>query len=124
MVWYAVAINFAVDSTLLGLRACGMITASTLAPWASWPIEMKSPVFLGTALFWVYITRQAIRLRLPGVVVALMKVYSPIAMLLLFATAVWRLPLLWSPSIAVPARSHNRWDRRRNIRVCTRQRCR
>ena len=98
VIWYAVAINFAVDSTLLGLRACGMITANTLAPWASWPIEIKSPVFLGTALFWVYITRQAIRLRLPGVVVALMKVYSPIAVLLLFATAVWRLPLLWSPS--------------------------
>ncbi len=96
VVWYAVAINFAVDSTLLGLRACGLIIPAGVASWPLGPLEIKSPVFLGTALFWVYITRQAIRMRLPGVVVALMKVYSPIAVLLLAATAVWRLHLLWS----------------------------
>ncbi len=96
VVWYAVAINFAVESTFLGLRACGLIVPSNVAPWTTGPLEIKRPVFWGTALFWIYITRQAIRLRLPGVVVGLMKVYSPIAVLLLTATAVWRLPMLWS----------------------------
>ena len=96
LIWYAVAINFAVDSTLLGLRACGMIRPSGVAHFAVGPLDIKSPVFLGTALFWIYITRQAIRMRLPGVVVGLMKVYSPIAVLLLAATAAWRLPALWA----------------------------
>jgi hypothetical protein len=97
-VWYALAINFAVDSTLLGLRACGMLAPSGVAMWSAGPLQIKAPVFLLTALFWIYITRQAIRLRLSGVVVGLMKVYSPIAVLLLIATALWRLPILWSTS--------------------------
>jgi cytosine permease len=104
VVWYAIAINFAVDCTLLGLRACGLLMPSGIAPVPVGPFEIKSLVFLGTALFWVYITRQAIRLRLPGVVVGLMKVYSPIAVLLLAVTAVWRLPYLWSGDLgASPA---------------------
>ena len=96
VVWYAVAINFGVDSTLLGLRACGLIRPSGLAGWSAGPLAVKSPVFLGTALFWIYITRTAIMMRLPGVVVGLMKVYVPVAVLLLTVTALWRLPLLWS----------------------------
>jgi cytosine permease len=95
VVWYAVAINFAVESTLLGLRACGMLAPERVAHLAVGPLEIKSPVFLGTALFWIYITRQAIRMKLPGVVVGLMKVYSPIAVILLTAAAAWRLPFLW-----------------------------
>ncbi len=100
VVWYAVAINFAVDSTLLGLRVCGLIPPSGLARWTMGPLVVKSPVFLGTALFWVYITRLAITMRLPGVVVALMKVYSPVALLLLIVTAVLRWSLLWLTSNA------------------------
>jgi hypothetical protein len=96
VVWYAIAINFAVDCTLLGLRTCGLLMPSGLAPIPVGAFEIKSLVFLLTALFWIYITRQAIRMRLPGVVVGLMKVYSPIAVLLLVVTAVWRLPYLWS----------------------------
>ena len=95
LVWYALAVNFAVDSTLLGLRACTLLAPSGVAHFAVGPLDIKSPVFLGTALFWIYITRQAIRMKLPGVVVGLMKVYSPIAVLLLIATAAWRLPTLW-----------------------------
>jgi cytosine permease len=94
--WYAIAINFGVDSTLLGLRACGLIPASGVAAWRSGPFLCKSPVFLGTALFWVYITRTAIMMRLSGVVVALMKVYAPIALLLLTATALWGIPASWA----------------------------
>ena len=89
VVWYAIAINYGVDSTLLGLRACGLIPAFGVAPWRAGPFLCKSPVFLGTAAFWIYITRTAIMMRLPGVVVALMKVYAPIALLLLTATAIW-----------------------------------
>jgi cytosine permease len=96
IVWYALAINFAVESTLLGLRACGMLAPERVAHLAVGPLEIKSPVFLGTALFWIYITRQAIRMKLPGVVVGLMKVYSPIAVILLTAAAAWRLPYLWA----------------------------
>ena len=79
--------------------ACGpvdLLAPSGVAHLAVGPLDIKSPVFLGTALFWIYITRQAIRMRLPGVVVGLMKVYSPIAVLLLAATAAWRLPTLWA----------------------------
>ncbi len=96
LVWYALAINFAVDSTLLGLRACTLLAPSGVAHWTVGPLDIKSPVFLATAVFWIYITRQAIRMRLPGVVVGLMKVYSPIAVILLIATTAWRLPTLWA----------------------------
>ena len=96
LLWYAIAINFAVDTTFLGLRACGMLAPAGVAPSWVGPVEIKSPVFICTSLFWVYITRQAIRMKLPGVVVGLMKIYSPIAVLLLAATAVWRVPVFWS----------------------------
>jgi cytosine permease len=100
VVWYAIAINYAVDSTLLGLRACGLIQASGVAPWHAGPILLKSPVFLGTTLFWIWTTRKAIMMRLSGVVVALMKVYAPIALLLLTATAFWGLLPPWSSGLA------------------------
>src|SRR5262249_7002887 len=74
------------------------------------PVMCKSFVFLGTTLFWLYITRLAIPLRLSGVVVALMKVYAPIALLLLTAAALWSLtpatasvPSNISPDLASPA---------------------
>lgn len=92
IVWYAVAINYAVDTTLLGLNACGLIEAGSLLPWKLGLIDIKSPVYLGTALFWIYITGTAGLWKLPGVVVALMRVYSPVALLLLTATALWMLP--------------------------------
>jgi hypothetical protein len=98
--WYAIAINYSVDSTLLGLRACGLIPASGVAAWRAGPFLCKSPVFLGTALFWIYITRLAIKMRLSGVVVALMKVYAPVALLLLTATALWGIPASWSGASA------------------------
>ncbi|MFI5458805.1 MAG: hypothetical protein ACHRXM_25535 [Isosphaerales bacterium] len=98
IVWYAVAIDFAVDSILLGLRACGLISPVVLAGWHLGAVDVKSPVYLCTALFWIYITGTAGLLRLTGVIGALMRVYAPIAMLLLTAVALWLLPGLVSYS--------------------------
>ena len=92
IVWYAVAIDYAVDSNLLGLRACGLIAADSLHTWDLGPMALKGPVYLFTALFWIYITGTAGLWNLPGVVVALMRVYAPVALVLLTAVAVWMLP--------------------------------
>ena len=92
IVWYAVAIDYAVDSTLLGLKACGLVAADRLQAWHLGPIVVKSPVYLCTALFWIYITGTAGLWQLPGVVVALMRIYAPVALLLLTAVALWMLP--------------------------------
>jgi cytosine permease len=92
VVWYAVAIDYAVDSTLLGLKSCGLIASDSLRPWNLGPIAVKSPVYLTTAIFWIYITGTAGIWKLPGVVVALMRVYAPVALLLLTAVGVWQLP--------------------------------
>ena len=73
-----------------------MISPAAVAPWTTAPILCKCPVFLGTTLFWIWVTRTAIIWRLYGVVVALMKFYAPIALLLLTATSLWRVPLLWA----------------------------
>jgi hypothetical protein len=96
IVWYAVAVNYAIDSTLLGLYSCGLIDRSSLSGVELGPIALKSPVFLCTALFWIYITGMSSLWRLTGVVVALMRVYAPVALLLLTATALWLLPNLGS----------------------------
>jgi hypothetical protein len=103
--WYAIAVNFAVDSTLLGLRSCGLIPASAVAAWRAGPFWCKSPVFLLTALFWIYITRIAIKWRMSGVVVALMKVYAPVALLLLAATAIWGMASSWAGTTAPASNS-------------------
>ncbi len=94
VLWYAIAVNFAIDSTLLGLRASGLLAEPATLPWHVGALWIKSPVFIGVALFWLYITRLAIVLRLYGVVVALMKFYAPIALALLTATAFWGLLVL------------------------------
>jgi cytosine permease len=100
VVWYAIAVNFAIDSTFLGLRACRLLPASAALVWRAGRFECKGPVFLCTALFWIYFTRKAIMMRLPGVVVGLMKFYAPVALLLLTATAVWKFSL---PPGRIPA---------------------
>jgi len=94
VVWYAVALNFAIDSTFLGLRACGLLPAASVAGFDVGTLTVKSPVYLGTALFWIFITRKAISMRLPGVVVALMRIYAPVALLLLSLTGLWNLTWL------------------------------
>jgi hypothetical protein len=96
IVWYAVSIYLAIKLTLLGLLSCGLIAAAALEPWKLGPLVVESPVFLLTALFWVYITGMASLLRLVGVIVALMQVYAPVALLLLGVTALWTSPGLSS----------------------------
>jgi cytosine permease len=92
IVWYAVALDYAVGTVLLGLRSCGLIQAASLAGWSWGPVTIKSPVYLCTALFWIFITGMAGLLRLAGVIAALMRVYAPVALLLLAATAAWFAP--------------------------------
>jgi cytosine permease len=96
VVWYAVAIDYAVDATLIGLRTCGLIQVSNLSDWYLGSIAVKSAVCLGTALFWIYITGMAGLLKLTGVVAALMRIYAPIALMLLLGVALWLAPFLES----------------------------
>ncbi len=98
VVWYAVALDFAIDSTFLGLRACGLLPAASVAGFDLGELSIKSRVYLGTALFWIFITRKAISMRLPGVVVALMRIYAPVALLLLSLTGLWAVPWLFAPA--------------------------
>ncbi len=77
-----------------------MIAADSLHTWDLGPIVVKGPVYLCTALFWIYITGTAGLWNLPGVVVALMRVYAPVALVLLTAVAVWMLPNDGSNSLA------------------------
>ena len=63
-----------------------------LAPWRVGPFVLRGPVFLCTAMFWIFITGMAALLRLTGVIAALMKVYSPVALALLTVSAIWVLP--------------------------------
>jgi hypothetical protein len=92
VVWYAVAIDAAIEYTLLGLASCGLLSPQTLGQWSLGAIAVKTPVFLCTALFWIFVTGMASILRLGGVIVALMRVYAPVALLLLTVTALWSLP--------------------------------
>ena len=87
ILFYAVSLSMAVRLTLLGLVSCGLIESSALLPRNLGPLVVESPVFLLTVLFWIYITGMASLLRLTGVVVALMQVYTPVALLLIGATA-------------------------------------
>ena len=92
VVWYAVAIDYAVESTLLGLVTCGLIAPDVLGRWELGPFSLKTPVFLLTAAFWIFITGSASLLRLIAVIAALMKIYAPVALFLLTAAAIWVAP--------------------------------
>lgn len=89
IVWYAVAIDYAVDATFRGLAASGLLPPSVLEPWRIGPLVLRGPLFLATALFWIFITGMAALLRLNSVIAALMKVYSPFAAVLLTLCALW-----------------------------------
>ena len=51
IVWYTVAIDFAVDSTLRGLESCGLSVAESPSVWelAPFVVVFKSPEYLATA---------------------------------------------------------------------------
>ncbi len=94
LVWFAVAIDYGVESTFAGLMTRGMVPPEVLSRWQLGPLSLRSPVFLATAAFWIFITSSASLLRLVAVVAALMRVYAPVALLLLTATALWMVPSL------------------------------
>jgi cytosine permease len=99
----AIAIGFGVDSTLLGLLSCGLVDSADLGRWTLGPLTVESPVFLGTALFWTFILCMAFVLQLIGVVAALMRVYTPVALLVVTIIAVGTSPFFRSDSLD-PAR--------------------
>jgi cytosine permease len=96
VVWFAVAIAMSLRMTFLGLLSLGLIEPSDIIPGTLGPIAVKSPAVLATALFWIFILGMASLLRLPAVIVALMQVYTPVALLLLGITALWVSPGLAS----------------------------
>lgn len=87
IVAYAVALHMALRLVFLGLVACDLIEPSDLRPWNDGPIRVESPVFVATAAFWIFITGATALLRIPSVIFALMQVYTPVALLLMAATA-------------------------------------
>ncbi len=92
ILWFAVAIDYAVQATLLGLISGGMLPASVLANARIGTQVVRGPVVMGVALFWIFITGMAALLRLTGVIGALMKIYAPVALVLLTIAAAWLLP--------------------------------
>jgi hypothetical protein len=107
VVWYAAAIDYAIESTLLGLVASRLLPFEILHGWNLGPFMVKSPVFLCTAVFWIFVTGMASLLRLIGVIAALMRVYAPVALLLLTLTALCLAPGL---SALPPDRAAAQWS--------------
>jgi len=95
LVCYAVSLSMAIKQTLLGLLSCGLIDRSAFQPLRLGPLVLESPVFLLTALFWIFVITVVCRLRLVSVIFALMQVYAPVALLLLGVTA-------WLESAGLP----------------------
>lgn len=95
VVLQAVSIFVAIELTLLGLVSCRLVGPSVLEPWSVGAFVLLSPVFLLTALFWIFVTGVSSLLRLVAVIGALMQVYTPVAFFLLGALA-----LLMSPGLA------------------------
>jgi hypothetical protein len=95
--WLAVSIDYSVDTTLLGLRSCGLIAPGNLRRWELGPVLIEGPVrvvYLVTAIFWIYIAGTSAAWKITGVVGSLMKVYAPAALFLLTVVALLVSPLL------------------------------
>jgi cytosine permease len=100
---YAVSIFMALRLTLLGLIAMGQVAPWALHPWITSPFRVEPPVILLSAGFWIFITVAANGLRLTGVIVALMQVYTPVALVLLAVTALLVCPGLAAAPAALAA---------------------
>jgi len=92
----AVAVDFAIDTTLLGLLSSGLVDPDALGRWSLGPLALDRPVFLATAVFWIFIICMACLLGLIGVVAALMRVYTPVALLLLTVIALSTSIVAWT----------------------------
>ena len=84
---YAVSLFMAIRLTLLGLLLCGLISPAPFGPWTLGPLVLQSPVVLLTCIFWIFITGMVSRLEPGERDLGLMKVYVPVALLLLGGTA-------------------------------------
>jgi cytosine permease len=87
IVVYAVSLFMAIRLTLLGLVLCGLISPGSFVPWRLGPLVLQNPVILLTCIFWIFITGMVNRLSIVSVIAGLMKVYVPVAMILLGSTA-------------------------------------
>ena len=87
LAFYAISIDMAIKLIMLGLLSGGLIDQDVFKPWSLGPMDVESPVIVLTAGFWIYVVTVVCRLRMANVIFALMQVYTPVAMLLLAATA-------------------------------------
>jgi hypothetical protein len=87
VVYYSVSVNMAIRLIMLGLLSSGLIDQSAFQTWRLGPLRLQSPVVLLTAGFWIYVITVVCRLRMASVIFTLMQVYTPVALLLLGATA-------------------------------------
>jgi len=87
VVWYAVALSYALDLTFRALFECGFLSPASLKPWQLGGLTLKPPIVLLTACWWVFITRLAGK-SFAHVISTLMKVYTPTALGLLTLTMV------------------------------------
>ncbi len=108
VVCYAVALDFGLAATFQGLRVGGFIGGTSLSRWMVGPLSVRSPVYLSTAIYWIFIINMATRMRLTKVVAGLMKVYSPVALALLVATALWSVAGIDWSLINDPSRAANK----------------
>lgn len=89
LVWTAVAIYFSVKLILLGLLSWDLIDVSVVQRGSLSGLTLESPLFLVCLAFWTFIIASANGLRLMNVIAALLKVYAPVAALLLVVAASW-----------------------------------
>lgn len=90
----AVSIYYSVNLTLLGLFSWGLLDPRLVHPGSLGGLRLESPLVLTALAFWLFIIAAANGLRLMNVIAALMRVYAPVALALLWVTAAWA---LWSP---------------------------
>lgn len=98
--FHAVSVYMSLRLTLLGLIALGLVPPSVLDRMNAGPFVLEGPMVLASALFWLFITVSANGLRLTGVIVALMLVYTPVALMLLGLTTVLACSRYSSPAVA------------------------
>ena len=98
-----------VKLTLLGLISWNSSTSALVHPWNLWGLQLESPLVLVVLAFWLMIIALANGLRLINVISALMKVYAPVAAVLLGATAVWSLLHLPAGAFADSTPTADRW---------------
>ena len=96
LLWLAVSIALSIRLTMLGLISCGLISPGDVGIRTLGSLSVESTPVLLTAVFWIVILAATSGLRIVGVIIALMQVYTPVALTLLGLTALWVSPGLAS----------------------------